>query len=295
MTERICNFNPGPAALPLPVLEEIQAEFLNFKGSGMSILEISHRSAQFEAVLDEAVLLVRKLLGLSEDFHVLFLQGGASSQFAMAPMNFLTGDDSADYVDTGTWANKAMKEAKILKRNVHVAASSADRNYAYIPRQFDFQAGSVYVHLTSNNTIKGTQWPEFPDTAGVPIVCDMSSDIMSRPIDPKPFGLIYAGAQKNLGPAGVTLAVIRQDLLDRCAEGLPTMLSYKTHAEKNSLYNTPPAFSIYVVQLVLKWLDETWAACRPWPTSTAARRPCCMISWMPATSIAPRPTRTAAP
>ena len=257
MTERIHNFNAGPAALPLPVLEEIQSEFLNFKGTGMSITEISHRSAQFESVLNDAVARTKRLLGLSDDYHVLFLQGGASTQFFMAPMNLLTRDSTADYVDTGTWSTKAFKEAKILNSNVRVAASSSDRNYAYIPKNISFNRDAVYAHLTSNNTIKGTEWAEFPDTGGVPMVCDMSSDIMSRPLDVAPFGLIYAGAQKNLGPAGVTLTIIRQDMLDRCVDGLPTMLSYKTHAEKNSLYNTPPAFGVYVVQLVLKWIDET--------------------------------------
>lgn len=257
MSERIHNFNPGPAALPLPVLEEVQAEFLNFKGTGMSVTEISHRSSSFEDVLSDAVARVKRLLNLSDDFHVLFLQGGASTQFYMIPMNFLSSGDTADYVNTGTWSTKAVKEAKILNQNIHVVASSEDRNFCYIPKKIDFSPGAIYAHLTSNNTIKGTQWAGFPDTGGIPLVADMSSDIMSRPLDVAPFGLIYAGAQKNLGPAGVTLVILRRDLLDRVREGLPSMISYQTFVNKKSLYNTPPAFAIYVVQLVLKWLEET--------------------------------------
>ena len=257
MTERIKNFNAGPAALPLPVLEEIQAEFLNFRESGMSIMEISHRSKQFDEVLNEAVARVKRLLGLSDDFHVMFLHGGASTQFCMIPMNFLVAGGTADYVNTGTWSTKAIKEAQILGRKVNVAASSEDRNFCYIPKNINFSRDAAYVHLTSNNTIKGTQWSEFPDVGGTPLVADMSSDILSRPIDAKRFGFIYAGAQKNLGPAGVTLAIIRQDMLDKVQVGLPSMLSYQTHASKNSLYNTPPAFAIYTVGKVLRWLEET--------------------------------------
>jgi len=257
MTERIFNFNPGPAALPSPVLEEIQSELMNFKGTGMSILEISHRSGAFEAVLNDAVARIKRLLNLSDAYHVIFLQGGASTQFFMVPMNLLKPGLSADYVNTGTWSTKAIKEARLLSQNIHVVASSEDRNFCYIPKNIQFTSGSVYVHLTSNNTIKGTQWAEFPDTGGIPLVADMSSDILSRPLDLSPFGLVYAGAQKNLGPAGVTLVIIRQDLLDRCRVDLPSMLNYQTHVAKNSLYNTPPVFGIYVVQLVLKWLEET--------------------------------------
>ncbi|MFH1138577.1 MAG: 3-phosphoserine/phosphohydroxythreonine transaminase [Pseudomonadota bacterium] len=257
MTERIKNFNAGPAALPLPVLEEIQAEFLNFRDSGMSIVEISHRSKPFEEVLNDAAARVRRLLGLTNDYHVLFMQGGASTQFCMIPMNFLSAGDTADYVNTGTWSDKAIKEAQILGRRVNVVASSEDRNFCYIPKNINFTPDAAYVHLTSNNTIKGTQWAGFPEVGGLPLIADMSSDILSRPIDVKRFGLIYAGAQKNLGPAGVTLVIIRQDMLDRVRVGLPSMLSYQTHASKNSLYNTPPAFAIYVVGKVLGWLEDT--------------------------------------
>ncbi|UCD79335.1 MAG: 3-phosphoserine/phosphohydroxythreonine transaminase [Desulfobacterales bacterium] len=254
---RIYNFNPGPAALPLAVLEEIQENFLNFKGSGMSITEISHRSKQFEDVINDAVARTRRLLNLDDTFHVLFLQGGASMQFAMIPMNFLTSDNTADYVDTGTWSSKAIKEAEILGRSVNVVASSADQNYCYIPQNIAFNEGAVFVHITSNNTIKGTQWADFPATKNVPIICDMSSDFMSRPLDAPKFGLIYAGAQKNVGPAGVCLVIIRKEMLELVPDTLPTMLKYTTYAAKNSLYNTPPCFAIYTVGLVLKWLEET--------------------------------------
>ena len=254
---RIHNFNPGPAALPLPVLEEIQENFLDFGGSGMSIMEISHRSLLFEDVINDAVTRTKRLLNLDEHFNVLFLQGGASMQFAMVPMNFLTESDSADYVDTGTWSTKAIKEAEIQGKMVNVVASSADRNYAYIPRDIEFNQNAVFAHITSNNTIKGTAWSEFPDTKKVPIICDMSSDIMSKPIEAQKFGLIYAGAQKNIGPAGVCLAIIRGDMLDLIPDSVPTMLRYDTFAAKNSLYNTPPCFAIYTVDLVLKWLEVT--------------------------------------
>jgi phosphoserine aminotransferase len=255
--DRIHNFNPGPAALPLPVLEEIQESFLNFKGSGMSIVEMSHRSKEFEAVLADAVQRTRRLLGLDDRFHVLFLQGGASLQFAMIPMNFLADGRSADYVNTGTWSTNAIKEARVLNKPIKVVASSEDRQFTYIPASLAFNKDAVYAHITSNNTIRGTQWSRFPDTGGVPIVADMSSDFMSRPFDAGPFGLIYAGAQKNIGPAGVTLVIVRDDMLARVPESLPVMLKYTTFSSKNSLYNTPPSFAIYAVQLVLKWIEET--------------------------------------
>ncbi|OQX61613.1 MAG: phosphoserine transaminase [Desulfococcus sp. 4484_241] len=257
MVKRIYNFNPGPAALPTAVLEEIQESFLDFAGTGMSITEVSHRSKQFDEVINDAVERARRLLGIGDDYRVLFIQGGASLQFAMVPMNLLPEGRSADYVNTGTWSTKAIKEAEILGKTFRVPASSEDKNFSYIPKNIDFDENAVYVHLTSNNTIKGTQWAEFPDTKGVPIVCDMSSDIMSRPIDMSRFGLIYAGAQKNIGPAGVCMVIIRNDMLEKADDSLPSMLKYKTYASKNSLYNTPPCFAIYVVQLVLKWLEET--------------------------------------
>ena len=254
---RIHNFNAGPAALPLPVLEEVQESLLNFAGSGMSITEISHRSTWFEGVIDDAVARIKRILKLDQRYHVLFLQGGASLQFCMVPMNLLGAGDSADYVNTGTWSTKAIQEAQLVGKSVHVAASSEDRGFSYIPRSIALSPEAVYLHITSNNTIKGTQWGQFPETSGVPIVSDMSSDIFSRPLEIEKFGLIYAGAQKNIGAAGVCLVVIRDDLLARTPKNLPTMLRYTTHAEKNSMYNTPPCFAIYTVQLVLKWLEET--------------------------------------
>ncbi|MGE5258091.1 MAG: 3-phosphoserine/phosphohydroxythreonine transaminase [Hyphomicrobiales bacterium] len=255
--DRIHNFNPGPAALPLPVLEEIQASFLNFKGSGMSIVETSHRSKDFEAVLNDAVARTKRLLKLDDRFHVIFIQGGATLQFAMIPMNFLSEGGSADYVNTGTWSANAIKEARVLNKPIRVAASSEDRQFTYIPKKIAFSPDAVYAHITSNNTIRGTQWQRFPDTAGVPIVADMSSDFMSRPFDASAFGLIYAGAQKNIGPAGVTLVIVREDMLKRVPDALPVMLKYTTFTTKNSLYNTPPCFAIYAIQLVLKWIEET--------------------------------------
>ena len=255
--DRIHNFNAGPAALPLPVLEEIQESFLNFAGSGMSVTEISHRSKWFDEVINDAVARVTRILKLDERYHVLFLQGGASMQFCMVPMNLLGAGDSADYVNTGTWSTKAIKEANLQGKSIDVVASSEDRNFSYIPRSIVFNPDAVYTHVTSNNTIKGTQWAQFPETGGVPIVSDMSSDIFSRPLEMDKFGLIYAGAQKNMGPAGVCMAIIRDDLLARTPGDIPTMLRYTTYAEKNSMYNTPPCFAIYTVQLVLKWLEET--------------------------------------
>ena len=256
-THRIYNFNPGPAALPLPVLEEIQAGFLDFKGSGMSITEVSHRSKWFDDVINDTIARLRRLLQLDDRYEVLFLQGGASMQFCMIPMNLLPEGASADYVDTGTWSTKAIKEARTLGKTVNVAGSSEDKNYSYIPGHLALDPKAAYVHITSNNTIKGTQWQHFPDTAGVPLVADMSSDIMSRPFDVSPFGLIYAGAQKNIGPAGVCLVIIRNDMLARVPDGLSSMLKYTTFASKNSMYNTPPCFTIYTIQLVLQWLEET--------------------------------------
>jgi len=255
--QRIHNFNPGPAALPLSVLEEIQESFLDFKGTGMSVVEISHRSAAFEEILDDATRRIHRLLGLDDRFCVLFLQGGASLQFCMVPMNFLPDDRSADYINTGSWSAKAIKEVQILGKSANIIASSEDKEFSYIPNQYSVSPAAVYLHITSNNTIKGTQWGRFPKTTTVPVVADMSSDMMSRPFDTGSFGCIYAGAQKNLGAAGVCLVMIREDLLEKIPDTLPTMLSYRTHAAKNSLFNTPSCFAVYTVQLVLKWLDET--------------------------------------
>lgn len=257
MANRIHNFNAGPAALPLPVLQEIQEEFLDYRGSGMSITEVSHRSKWFDDVINEAVARTKRLLGLGDTFEVLFVQGGASLQFCMLPMNLSLESRPVDYINTGTWSTKAIKEAQIQGRDVRVIASSEDRNFAYIPKDFDIDADASYLHFTSNNTIKGTQWASFPDAGDVPLACDMSSDIMSRPFDARPFGLIYAGAQKNIGPSGTALVILRKDMLERVPEGIPTILKYTTFSEKNSMFNTPSCFTIYTINLVLKWLEET--------------------------------------
>ena len=254
---RIYNFNAGPAALPLSVLEEIRDSFLNFAGSGMSITEISHRSKSFDDIINDAVARTKRLLKLDDKFHVLFLQGGASMQFCMIPMNFLQEDKSADYVNTGTWSTKAIKEAKLQGKPIKVVASSEDKNFSYIPKNIEFSKDAVYVHITSNNTIKGTQWANFPETNGIPLITDMSSDIMCKPFDVEPFGLIYAGAQKNIGPAGVCMVIIQEDLLNLVPDNLPTMLKYSTFVSTNSLFNTPPCFAIYIIQLVMKWIEET--------------------------------------
>ena len=257
MEKKIYNFNPGPAVLPRPVLEQVQEELLDFNGTGMSILEISHRSKAYEGVHLEAEARLKKILDLGDDYRCLFLQGGASGQFAMIPMNFLTPGRTADYLLTGSWSQKAYKEAARLG-NVHIAASAQEDNFNRIPspEEIKFSPDPVYIHLTSNNTIMGTQWHYFPDCGDVPLMADMSSDILSRPFDAKKFSLIYAGAQKNLGPAGVTVVVIKKSLLEKINENVPIIFNYKTHADKDSLYNTPPVFAIYVVNLVLKWIEE---------------------------------------
>jgi phosphoserine aminotransferase len=257
MGKRIHNFNAGPAALPLPVLKEIQAELLDFQGSGMSIMEVSHRSKWFDNVINEAIERTSRLLNLGDDFHVLFIQGGASLQFCMIPMNLGLAGKPVDYINTGTWSTKAIKEADIQKKDVRVIASSEDKGFSYIPRDFEVDQDASYLHFTSNNTIKGTQWAEFPESGKIPLVCDMSSDIMSRPFDVRPFGLIYAGAQKNIGPAGMALVIIRKDMLKRVPGDIPTMLRYTTFAEKNSMFNTPACLVIYTTNLVMKWLEET--------------------------------------
>lgn len=230
---------------------------LNCRGTGMSILEMSHRSKEFESILNDAVIRIKRILKLNDQFEVIFTQSGASLQFTMVPMNFAQNGKPLGYVDTGYWASKAIKEAKNLGKDVQILASSADKEYTYIPKNFAIESHLSYLHLTSNNTIRGTQWPYFPKTDNVPLVADMSSDIFSRTFDPTPFGCIYAGAQKNAGPAGVTIVIIRKDMLERVPQNLPTMLKYSTFVESNSLYNTPPCFAVYVVDLVMEWLEET--------------------------------------
>ena len=251
------NFNAGPAVLPLPALERMAQGVLEFNGLGMSILEISHRSKDFEAVLGGTKRLLKELLHIPDTHDTMFLGGGASLQFAMVPMNFLR-DGVADYVITGAWAKKALKEAKLLGKP-HVAATTESESFTRLPRADELQwsAGAKYIHVTSNNTIYGTQWRAFPATpAGVPVVCDMSSDILSRSVDVSRFSLIYAGAQKNLGPAGVTVVIYRKDWLGACPDDISTMMSYRTHAAENSLYNTPPVFAVWAVKLVLEWVSD---------------------------------------
>lgn len=251
------NFNPGPATLPLSVLEKLKENTIELNGLGMSILEISHRSKDFEVILNETKNLYHKLLGFSDEYDTIFLGGGASLQFAMIPMNFLKGG-VADYVITGSWSKKALKEAKLFG-NPNVSASTENEQFTRLPKENEikYSQNPNYIHFTSNNTIYGTQWHQFPKTPeGIPVFCDMSSDILSRKFDTNKFSLIYAGAQKNLGPAGVTLITMKKELLNSVKEGLPTMLSYKTHFAENSLYNTPPVFAIYVVKLVLEWANE---------------------------------------
>jgi phosphoserine aminotransferase len=252
---RVINFGAGPAALPLPVLQQVQEELLDWRGTGMSVMETSHRSKEFGACCEAAEAGVRKLLGVGDEHAVLFLQGGASLQFAMVPMNLL-GGGTADYIDTGAWSSKALKEAKFFG-TANVPWSGKDEHYTRIPaaEELSFTDGAAYVHLTSNNTIAGTQYGEFPRTEA-PLVADMSSDILSRPVPVERFGLIYAGAQKNIGPSGLAVVVIRQELAERVAETVPTMLRYTTHIEKQSLFNTPPTLQIYFVELVCRWIEE---------------------------------------
>ena len=251
---RAFNFNAGPAALPLEVLEIAQKELTDFNGTGMSIMEHSHRGKAYDAVHAEAVANMGKLLGLTDDYQVLFLQGGASLQFSMIPMNLLGAGQVADYVNSGAWASKAIKEAKKVG-TVNVVADTSKEIPTNMPdySALNYTKGAAYVHVTSNETIAGTQMQSFPATEA-PLVADMSSDILCRPIDIKQFGLIYAGAQKNLGPSGLTLVVIRKDLIERAPAAMATMLQYRTHAKENSLYNTPPTFGIYILMLVTRWL-----------------------------------------
>ena len=257
MTERIFNFSAGPAVIPVPVLEEAQRDMLALPGVGMSVMEISHRSKTFDEIIAGAEAGLRELLNIPKDYAVLFLQGGASLQFAMVPMNFLSLDGSADYIVTGSWGKKAVKEAQKFG-HVNFAANTADGGFTRVPAQDELQLdpSAAYVHITSNETIEGVEFKREPEVGDVPLVCDASSDILSRPIPVEKYGLIYAGAQKNMGPSGVTLVIMREDLLPRVREGLATMLDYSTHAKDKSLHNTPNTWGIYVINLVCKWLKE---------------------------------------
>jgi phosphoserine aminotransferase len=254
--KRVYNFYPGPATLPLPVLQKAKAELLDFNNTGISIMEISHRSKEYANVHKEASALVLHHYNLSDEYQVLWLQGGASTQFYMVPVNLYQKGKPMEYVHTGTWSKKAIKEAKFYG-NVNVVASSEDENFSYIPTDIEFSNNASYAHITGNNTIFGTEyhtWPVTPDS--VPLVCDMSSNIFDKVIDAKKFGVIYAGAQKNMGPAGVTLVIIRKDLLNRVREQTPTMQKWRTHADKDSLFNTGPVWAIYMCKLSLEYLKE---------------------------------------
>ena len=256
MSHRVINFYAGPAGLPLPALERAQAELLDFMGTGMSVMEISHRAKEYDAVHNEAIALVKELLAVPDDYKVLLLQGGGNLQFAMLPMNLLHSGRKADYIVTGSWAKKAFKEAKVVAGDAaRVVATTEPDKFKRLPRpeEIKVNADAAYVHVCSNNTIYGTQWKTFPATGGIPLAADMSSDFMWRPFDVKPFGFIYAGAQKNLGPSGLVVAIIRDDVLAMCSDKLPSMLQYKVHADKNSLFNTPPCFSIYILRNVLAY------------------------------------------
>ncbi|HYX30069.1 MAG TPA: 3-phosphoserine/phosphohydroxythreonine transaminase [Pyrinomonadaceae bacterium] len=257
MTERIYNFSAGPAIMPEPVLEQARDEMLSLPGVGMSVMEISHRSKTFDQIINGAEAGLRELLGIPKDYAVLFLQGGASLQFAMVPMNFLSLDSSADYIVTGSWGKKAVKEAQNFG-HVDMAANMADGGFTRVPNQDELQLNpsATYIHMTSNETIEGVEWKSEPVCNGVPLVTDASSNILSKPIPVEKYGLIYAGAQKNMGPSGVTLVIIREDMLPRIREGLATMLDYRTHVDKKSLYNTPNTWGIYIINLICKWVKE---------------------------------------
>ncbi len=255
MSRRVFNFNPGPATLPHSVIQKASQAVLEYDNQGMSLIEMSHRSKQYEKINAEAEEDMKKIMGLSDDYKVMFMGGGASLQFSMVPMNFLAAGKTADYINTGEWATRAIKEAKKVG-NVNVAASSEDKNFSYIPKDLSLTKDAAYVHITTNNTIYGTQWQSIPETGNIPLIADMSSDILCKTMDYSKFSLIYAGAQKNLGPSGATVLVLKKGMLERIPENLPTILNYKTHEKNSSLYNTPPVFPVYVVGLVLKWILE---------------------------------------
>lgn len=253
--DRIFNFSAGPAVLPLPVLEEAQRDLISLPGVGMSVMEISHRSKTFDDIINAARNGIRELMGVPDNYQILFLQGGASLQFSMIPMNFMPADGTADYIITGSWGKKALKEAKKLGA-ANVAATTADGNFTRVPAQdeLNLNPGASFVHFTTNETIEGVEFKSEPNVGNVPLIADASSNIMSGPIPVEKYALIYAGAQKNMGPSGVTLVIIRDDLLNRIPDGMQTMLDYRTHVENESLYNTPNTFGIYIISLVCKWL-----------------------------------------
>ena len=255
--DRVYNFSAGPSQLPVEVLKKASDEMLSWNGTGMSVMEMSHRTKEFESIITGAEDLLRELMGIPEDYSVLFLQGGASTQFAMIPLNLLKKSKKADFVITGAWSKKAASECNVFG-TANIVASSADKTFTYIPEldKSKFDKDADYFHITFNNTIYGTRYTEIPDTGNVPLVADISSMILSQELDVSKFGLLYAGAQKNLAPAGVTIVIIRKDLIGEAMEGTPTMLKYKIHDDARSLYNTPPAYCIYICKLVLEWLRD---------------------------------------
>ncbi len=254
--QRVYNFSAGPSMLPESVLETAASEMMNYNDSGMSVMEMSHRSPVYQSIIDEAEANLRKLMNIPENYKVLFLQGGATQQFSAVPLNLMNKNGKADYIVSGQFSKKAAEEAAKFGE-VNVIASSKDRNFAYIPKVTEFSADADYVHICYNNTIFGTCYDYIPETGDIPLVADMSSGILSRPVDVSKFGLIYAGAQKNMGPSGLTVVIVREDLLGNARAGTPVMLDYKVQADNGSMYNTPPCYSIYVAGLVFKWLLET--------------------------------------
>jgi len=259
--KRVSNFNAGPAALPLPVLERVREELLDYRGSGMSVMEMSHRSAEFEEIISRAEATLRRLMAIPEDYAVLFLQGGGSMQFTMVPMNLFLAGKPVDMLHTGSWTAKAIGE---LKKGTpfRLAASTEPVKFTRVPRndEISLDGNASYVYMCTNNTIEGTQWHTLPATGEVPLAADMSSDILSRPLDVRRFGLIFAGAQKNLGPAGVTVVIVRNDLAERADKNLPTLLQYRTYTKEHSLYNTPPTFAVYIAGLVMEWIESEGGA-----------------------------------
>lgn len=254
---RVFNFSPGPSMLPEAVLAKAAGEMLDYEGSGQSVMEMSHRSKEYDAIIKGCEALLREVMGIPDNYKVLFVQGGASSQFAMVPMNLMTGSGKADFVITGQWAKKAHQEAARYGE-ANIVASSADKTFSYIPKldPASFTKDADYFHICWNNTIYGTRFNEIPETGNVPLVADMSSCILSEPVDVSKFGVIYAGAQKNMGPAGLTVVIIREDLIGKAMDITPTMFNYRIHADNDSLYNTPPTYAIYICKLVLEWIKN---------------------------------------
>ncbi len=253
---RVHNFSAGPAVLPEEVLKEIQENLVNYKGNGLSVLEMSHRSAQYMEIIEGARARLLKIMGLGDDYEALFLQGGASTQFFMIPLNFCDDDKVANYIDTGAWSTKAIKEVKILGKKLHIAATSEDKDFTYIPKEWKLSENAAYLHITTNNTIRGTEWKIDPDVpADVLLIADMSSNFLSKPLDFSKYDMIYGGAQKNIGPAGATFVILKKSMLEKINPNLPTMMNYNTHVSKDSMFNTPPTFSIYVIGEILKWIE----------------------------------------